>query len=378
MFSVAIELGGPRRLGHYMPLHVTPGLRGYTEEGSQVQAATGKGKLVSITALAARFCPTGRDIFLEKRCGVDTPTWERSVLGHVVDTLLARLFDEGLRILEDAFEVAVSEGSDVDLDSVEDTIIERGGLIASQLLQEWGTDREGRKEQKVVTLDEFADRMAPGEGDKLIEGTIAALDDLVRMETEALIGHVKKRRRRRWILRAIGIDWMSEVRATLARLQGPRKLDLDQETSKFLGVTANVVPDFLYAVTLVGDVKTGHYRPAYESVAVGYALFAEHVLRRRINTAAIFSVDLDINAGRVRSTRVWTVKPDEDRRRLWVTQRDMALDVIRAAAAPSHPGSESQSSCETCPYVAHCWKDGDVGGEATTPPLPGDPRGKAK
>lgn len=378
MFSVAIELGGPRRLGHYRPLHVTSGLRGYTRDGSQVQAATGKGKLVSITALAARFCPTGRDIFLEKRCGVDTPTWERSVLGHVVDTLLARLFDDGLEILEDAFEVAVSEGRDVDLESVESAIQERGSLIAGQLLQEWGSDREGKKDQKAVSLDDFAETIAPGKGGELIDRTISALDDLVRIETAALIAHVKERRRRRWMLRAIGIDWMSEVRATLARMQGAQRLDLDQETGKFLGVTANVVPDFLYAVTLVGDVKTGHYRTAYESVAVGYALFAEHVLRRRINTAAILSVDLDIDGGRVRSTRVTTVTPDDTRRRLWVTQRDMALHVIRGAQAPSHPPSAEQSSCKTCPYVAHCWKDGIVGGEATTPPLPGDPRGKAK
>lgn len=377
MFSVAIELGGPRRLGHYRPLPVTPGLRGYARDESQIQAATGKGKRVSITGLAARFCPTGRDLFLERRCSVDTPSWERKVLGHTVDTLLTRLYDDGFDTLEEAFEIAVSEGRDVDLAAAEVTIRERGCHIASQLLQEWEDDREG-SQQKGITLDEFADSIAPGKGDDLISRTLAALEDLVRLETEKLMAHVRERRRRRWALRAIGIDWMSEVRSTLARLQGAQKLDLDQDVSEFFGVSANVVPDFLYAVTLVGDVKTGHYRKAYESVAVGYALVAEYVLRRRVNTAAILSVDLDIDNGVVRSTQVTTVNPDDARRRLWVTQRDMALHVIRGSEAPSHPSAEEQSACSACPYIAHCWQGSVVGGAPITPPLPGPKNGKSK
>ena len=365
MFSVAIELGGPRKLAHYRPLPITPGLRGFAGEESQLRAPRA-GKKVSITGLATRFCPTGRDLFLERRVGADTgASWERHVLGRIVDKALLNLHIAGMELMDDEFERAVKNDSPVDIDGLEAAIRERGAeIVRAMLLEDWkykGADAT----YQTMSIEEFANAASPSSGEQLIERTLAALNHLVEKEADCLARHLRKRRLLAPFLRLIGIDWMAEARATLSRLECERQLDNGNETSSFFGVSPNIVPDIMYAVTLVGDVKTGAYHSFYDSVAVSYVLVAESILKRRINTAAILSVDLDIDAGRVRSHKVNIVQPDDDKRRLWIAQRDLALNVINSDEAPRHP--DDIDACRVCPYVRACWRDGKVGGIPITP-----------
>ena len=95
---------------------------------------------------------------------------------------------------------------------------------------------------------------------------------------------------------------MAEVRAVLARLQAEVQLDDPKHLpAKALGLSGGVKPDVLYAVTLVGDVKSGDFHDYYASVATGYAIFVEYALKTRVNAAAIVAVDLDLKAGKLRS-----------------------------------------------------------------------------
>ena len=362
MFSIAIELGGRRSLRYYKPLSVDAGLRGYAErDNSQLQMPGSRsGSLVSITGLATR-CPTARDLFLEKRVKVDTPSWERQVLGRVVDAALVELHRKGLDLMEDYFEANAGVRRRPDLSELQRQVTSEGVNIAGRVLNDWvysGRD----KTLKDLSIDEFADHLrGAGKGSDLVEKTHAALMDLMKYEAGRLISYLRGRAR-------VGKGWMAEARATIARLQTGLKLDVG-EASRLFGIQPNVCPDFVYAVTLVGDVKTGEFHSFYETVAKGYTIFAEYMLKRRINTAAILAVDLDLERGCLRSHKVHMITPDGRNRQRWMTQRDVALSVIRGESAPSHP--VELRTCMQCPYREHCWEGGVPGERPTTPLLPG-------
>jgi CRISPR/Cas system-associated exonuclease Cas4 (RecB family) len=370
MFSVAIELGAAGTLSHYQPLPVSADLRGYASERSQIRAEAGTDRLVSITGLSARYCPTGRDIYLEKVDKLDTLSWERSVIGKVVDSILVDLHRIGLEQMDDAFEESVRTGQDVNFTDLETSIATAGENAArTQLLSEWkyaGSDGD----LKNATLDEFAARIAGNSGADLIANTLAAIVDLIQYETKLLIRYLRRCRHGRFGLRHFSKSslWMAEARATLTRLQTGVTLDTKKHPARMFAVSPNVRPDFLYAVTLIGDIKTGKYYQFQESVATGYAIFAEYVLARRINTAFILSIELDLSAGHLRNHRVIRVHVDDQQRQLWITQRDFALKVLRANSIPPHP-SDLQP-CRECPYSHHCWEGGEPG---ATPLRPGTP-----
>ncbi len=362
MFSVAIQLGSPAAVTHYAPLPVSPALRGYAAEESQLRVTDVKVP-VSITGLAARWCPTGRDLYLEKVRKLKVPTWPRSVLGKVVDELLVGLHRTGLAVVEDAFESDVAGRQTFDLDATRTTILEQGKALVGGLLDAWPEDD---KSVKGLTLEAFAEQVDPGNGARLIEKTTEALFDLIKHETDILARYVAERRH-------VGGDWMAEVRATLTRLQTGLTLDGKGFRAVTFGLSESVRPDFVYAVTLIGDLKAGPYQAYYEGVATGYVIFAEYALHRRINTAAILAVDLDLSNGRVASHQVKIIKPDDELRTRWLTQRDDALSTCALPAEPPHPTDTSY--CPECLYRRVCWQDGVVGGTpiadgAPVPPAP--------
>lgn len=352
MFSVAIALGGDESLKHYAPMAVSPALRGYAREESQLRLPGGEQPkfAVSITALAARWCPTGRDLYLQKHSEANPLSWERSVIGKVVDGMLVQLYQDGLDVVETFFEDSVASGVAADLEQLRSSILERGQGIASTALDEWtfpGTPKR--------SLEAFAEEMAPGKGEALAEGTRIALLKLVEYETNLLVDYASSRR-------SASADWMAEIRATLGRLQTGVKLDSKDFPASVFGVSQGVRPDFVYAVTLVGDLKTGTYHEFYDTVATSYAIFAEYALSRRINTAAILAVDFDTTAGSVRSHVVRVIHPNDELRTRWVTQRDSALKTFELKQEPPHP--TDTSSCSVCPFRTICWTGGTVGGTA--------------
>lgn len=270
--------------------------------------------------------------------------------------------------MEDVFEDAVLNSRAVDLTRLESKITATGEEIVHSLLADWtfpGTDARFRN----ATLETFADHMATdGSGADLIDNTAAALIDLLTYETRALIRYLRDRRR----MSALGDvlfrrpgRWMAEAKATVARLQSEVKLDKNETDARTFGLSATIKPDFLYAVTLVGDIKSGTFHDFYESVATGYAIFAEHALGTRINTAAILAIDLDLSAGKIRSHKVVLVAPTNEQRMLWVTRRDSALKIVRSEAPPPHPADTA--SCYPCPYRTSCWERGNPGEGPVTP-----------
>lgn len=396
MFSVAIRLGGEGCERHHRPLLVEAGLRGYADP-SPLHAPP-SGKPVSPTNLAATFCPTGRDLYIEKVLKVDTPSWERSVLGVVVDKLLVAMYSRGLELVEDEFERATLGRSWPDLDGIASRIRDTAEELAVTVLGEWkykGTDQAFKE----ATIDDFAAAREAHDGADLVERTRATLISLIHHEVSILRAYLGSNRcfdprsqgaraRRadlrtyvgppRRFNRAIRRDvWMADVRGTLTRLQTGVRLDpANNETRKF-GISPNVCPDFLYAVTMVGDLKTGTYKAFYEDVATSYAILAEHHLKRRINTAAILSVDLDMTTKTVRSHDVKLVRPNSDLRRRWIAKRDSARRVVNGLEAPPHPNTIEP--CSPCPYRFRCWEDGTPGGTKITPtppPPPAKPPGK--
>lgn len=378
MFSAAIRLGTNDALEHYQPLAVTAALRGFAAEDSQLRVTVASDQeAVSITGCVARKCPSGRDLYFERRYKLDAPSWERSVIGKLVDSLLGGLHLAGLAHLEDAFEKAIETNAPINLDELGRSIRESGDELArTRLLETWkypGSD----KTLADISIEDFATRIAGDGGSDLIEKTLDALKDLVRHETDILLEFVRRRRRygriRDLVLRQPG-RWMAEVRAILARLQSEVKLDNSDAPAKALGLSASVKPDVLYAVTLVGDIKSGRYHDYYESVATGYAIFAEYALKTRVNTAAIVAIDLDLKAGKLRSLRVVPVRPDNKKRLRWMTQRNAAIEILRSATPPAHPADVSE--CSGCHFREKCWLNGSIGGTQITPDAPSKPHGK--
>lgn len=395
MFSVAIALGHDDALRHYAPLTISPALRGYASV-SQVQLPAGAlpKKFVSITELAIRFCPTGRDLYLAKFGGYQA-SWYRDVLGRVVDRILVDLHQAGLEIIEDAFENALSPRA-IDLSAIEAQIKDAGRTIVGRALNDWRFESKHPKYEG-MDFEQFAEAMRPGNGTSLIEGTTSSLFKLVELETEDLCTYIHRcrgsvlkqlalraatclRRGLETIHRAglkpeawklawldaksqapLDESWMARTRATLMRLQTGVQLDSKRFPARTFGVTDNICPDFLYAVAIVGDMKTGPNPEMYASVATGYALFAEYVLKRRVNTAAIMAVDIDIEAGTVLSRRVLPVRPDDALRNLWVTKRDFALRIYAQGSEPSHP--ENTAACQACVFRSECWVAGNIGGQ---------------
>jgi CRISPR/Cas system-associated exonuclease Cas4 (RecB family) len=375
MFSAAIKLGADDGLAHYRPLAVTAALRGFAAEESQLRIAVAEDEAVSITGCVARRCPTGRDLYFERRYKLDAPSWERSVIGKIVDTLLGSLHLAGLQCLEDAFEKTTTNGEQIDLDKLGAMIREKGEDLARvRLLEHWkypGKDTA----LKELSIEQFATHVAGASGSELIEKTLEALNDLVRHETTVLIDFIRRRRRNGRImdfLRRQPGRWMAEVRAVLARLQAEVQLDDPKKLpAGALGLSGCVKPDVLYAVTLVGDVKSGTFHDYYASVATGYAIFVEYALKTRVNTAAIVAVDLDLKAGKLRSLRVIPIQSNDEQRRRWLAQRNGAIDVLRSPSPPAHP--DDQTECRACHYLERCWLNGTVGGTPITPDAPQKP-----
>jgi CRISPR/Cas system-associated exonuclease Cas4 (RecB family) len=374
MFSAAIALGAGDSVDHYRPLAVSADLRGFAADESQLRRRVNSNEeAVSITGCVSRKCPTGRDLYLDRRYKIDAPSWERTVVGRVVDGLLSDLHIAGLQHLEDAFEDSTRTSKNIDLVTLRDKILDHGReLVHSRMYEKWVYKGHNKALEK-ITLDDFANHVAGAEGPEIVEGTIAALNDLVRHETDALIDYLRRQQRHgnfwdRFRRAASRGRWMAETRAVLWRLQFEVKLDSDNGRANDLGLTTGVKPDILYAVTLVGDVKSGHFYEYYQGVATGYAIFVEYALKTRVNTAVIVVVELDWRAGKLDSLRIVPIKPTDDQRRKWVARRNDALRILSLPEPPAHPTDRSE--CHTCHFRAECWGGGTVGGEERNPPAP--------
>jgi hypothetical protein len=246
-----------------------------------------------------------------------------------------------------------------------------------------------------MSLDEFAEALYPASAQSVIDGTVRALNALVSYEIDLLFRYAERcrggivgrlwSRGHTWVIRSVetlrilaepgslrdlwqrteksglpASDWIATVRATLNRLQTEIRLDVEEDSAATFGLSKGIRPDFLYAVTLLGDLKLGADSRNYDRVATGYAIFAEYVLKRRINTSAILAVDLDIEQGMLRSHTIRMVHPGDELRMQWVTQRDMALSIFARPTEPIHPDDTAQ--CTDCHFRSTCWEHGTVGG----------------
>src|SRR3954452_4222763 len=264
MFSVAAFFAGTRSREWFRPLLVRPNLRGFADDSVLVLGAGDPQPFVSITALAARRCPTGRDLYFEKR--ISPPSWSRFVLGKVVDALFVELYLAGTRILDDRLEVDPT-GATLDLPALREAITENGRQIATEIMRKHVVeDRNYRN----LPLDDYAVVCSSPEGAAtLIERTFQVLFDIIDHEVSALLRLIEDER-------AASDDWVPELRSAILQVQTGIKLDSKSKKASRFGLNEGVRPDFVYGVTLVGDLKTDSYHSFYNTVAAGYSIFCEY------------------------------------------------------------------------------------------------------
>lgn len=351
MFSVVKQLSEEKLLPLLRPLAVRRDLRGFEEEGSALRVAGGaKDTLVSITGLAARRCPTGRDLYLEKKKKLVPSSWPRSVLGKVVDKLLTELYLCGLDLVDTNLETDPS-GSALIAADTRSGIVAIGNDIIDRIMSEEVVTKEK------VTIEEFAKALFGADANNQLERTYQCLRTIVAHEAEVLVEIIEVARKR-------GEEWVPLLRWSLSMLQTGVKLDSSESAkASTFGLNPGVCPDFTYGVVLVGDLKADRYHSFYDLVAAGYAIFAEYVLRRRINYAILLLVEVDLGTPDKCTFNVVAVKIDDERRVAWSTQRDLAQTILRHPSLPAHP--VDTAFCTDCLYRPTCWTGGNVGDPAS-------------
>lgn len=344
MFTVTARLAGDTLLEFHRPLSVDPRLRGFAEESDFPVAGDKAQTPVSISALAHRHCPTGRDLYLDKKLATSVPSWERYVIGRVGEALLNRLYVVGVDYIDTQLETDPS-GSSLNLDAIRAEVSSRSNSILAELMS--GTVADGPNRDQ--TFDDFAKVVNTEDPTALVDNTMSAFSELIVHEIASLIELVDRERKQ-------GGDWVPRLRVALLQLQTVITLDTNHNPASRLGISRSVRPDFLYGVSIVGDTKVDFAYKFYDVLAAGYAIFAEYALGLRVNYAALFFVELDLANGRLTSAKVRMVKVDDTIRRLWITQRDSAQEVLRQPELPQLPADTS--NCSACPYNSRCWPSG--------------------
>lgn len=342
-------------------MQVRKELRGFEAEDSTLRISPSPTpQLVSITGLAARRCPTGRDLYLEKIDRISVSSWERYVLGKIVDELLVRLYEAGIEWIEKMLEDDPSGGL-LAGSAVLGQMQTAGFELIDELMAGIVTDRNHRGQ----TIDQYADAIFGSAASEQLDRTNRLLRTIVLHEARCLVRLVKRARGNasmRLIWKALGRlpDRMGRLRATLNTLETGLHLDSNSKRkASVFGLSEGIRPDFVYGALVVGDLKVDKYHDYYNLVAAGYAIFAEYVFSRRVNNALLMFVEADLTRPDGCEIKVVPVEVNNARRVAWSTQRDSARGILRLPVVPARP--TDIRFCAECPYRKVCWVNGEIG-----------------
>jgi CRISPR/Cas system-associated exonuclease Cas4 (RecB family) len=343
LFTVASAIWQQRYDRIYRPLEVSSRLRGFADESDFPALGEKSHPQISISALAHRVCPTGRDTYIEQKLKEGPPSWARHVIGKIGERLLIDLYNQGIDCLDKELERDPG-GETLDIDTIIGEARERGHAILDELMV--GSIEDNRYKQ--YSVPEFA-KLVAGDGRDLLDHTASALGQLIDHELTAMREFVASEQ-------GVGGDWVIRLRAALLAVQFGIKIDKGTDKPTRFGLTQGINPDFLFAGAIVGDLKIDQPHPYYDTLLAGYAILAEYYYRRRVNYAALYHVGLDLTSGTCSVPGIRLVQVTDEMRRLWITQRDSAQDILRLKNEPVLP--KDTRPCPTCAYNPRCWPNG--------------------
>ena len=309
-------------------------VRGYSVEPPVVLPADflmvnvdeeGNFQSLSVEKIASRYCPTRRDLYLDKKLGVKggkgRTTWGR-VAGHLIEEYCK-------------------------------------GLLA--FFNELAQKPDGLGYRKIQELAEDYSRMFWETRTKSFQ----RLQDKASIpgETERLVFLLQ--RTAKYELTMLGVDYafsQNENGKFVPLTQGI-PIVFDEEDIRIhpranLGLSEVTTPDFiiLKPTTVMGDVKTGdHLEPFHLHTIAGYALAYESQYEKDVNWGVVYFFQTHVTQMSFAQSYVFVI--DDFLRRKFLDARNEAYKILQLSEPP--PLADHERDCKYCKYRAVCYPNSD-------------------
>lgn len=286
---------------------------------------------ISVNLLATSFCPTDRNIYIERvlRAGhQDTEEWPR-VAGREIHKLLQQLHSFAQQFVGD---FAARQRSLRNFDICRAMMTFSGQYIVQV--------------RERLSVDENYPR-------RRINRLILHLQQIAAFEAIAAAALLNYRIART----EMGAGALSQEMDALFDFRA-----IEQELhARWLGLTEPVTPDFLYRRRIIGDIKTGEIDGGpggvFELTCTAYAMAWEQEYREPIDWGVI----LHVSHNRRRNVPIYK---GSQIYRLNTTARIRLLDkleqklrLIRDGQDPGYPGD--REVCRGCVYETVCYPEGE-------------------
>jgi len=306
------------------PVEVLQGYRGYELEAfpADLRAAP-----ISVNLLASCFCPTGRNVYVEKILQLPRPqgeVWAR-IRGRELHTFLQEIHRNTIQYAIEYTRCHPNTLRDFDVYTATLDFAEEHITATRERLTQ-----NGHQEREINRLILFMRQIATFEA-------IAASSILNFRISRANVG-VRNL--------AQEIDTLLDFRGLEQQLQ-PR----------WLGLSEPITIDFLYRRRVIGDIKTGEIDPVpgglFELTCAAYALAWERQTQDNIDWGVILHLRQSQrrNVPICQSSELYPI--DTQARIRLINRLEQRLRLIRDAQDPGYP--ENRDVCRECPYEQMCY-----------------------
>jgi len=288
---------------------------------------------ISVSLLASSFCPTARNVYVERvlrLAGRGIETWPR-VAGREIHRLLQQLHRFAQQYVGDF--AARRTLSDFDIYGAMMTFADDHITHVREELSADGNHPPSEIDRLSMHLSQIA----------AFEAMTAATFLNYRISRTGIGARSLQQEMDSWL----------DFRGVEQELQ-----------AGWLGLTEPVTPDFLYRRRVVGDIKTGEVDAGpgglFELTCTAYALAWERVHGEPIDWGVVLHVSHNQrrNVPIYRESRIYPLDTTA-RIRLWDRLRQK-LSLIRDEQDPGYPAS--RGVCHGCIYEAICYPEGGQDG----------------
>lgn len=313
-------------------------IRGYSTDETTLAAelysqrvdGNGKFKGLSVEAIGSKYCPTRRDVYLEKKLGTKTKKQNR-VWGQYAGRIVEQFST---------------------------------GLI---------TYFEAIGKQKYTTSFQELQLSAEAYANQFKEKASGQLDRLEKVATNNretanyLIDHLS--RNAQYELALLGLDAMYSqprgyFRKFFRKMPYPNLLEdvriiLDSASllispKQHLGLSENTTPDFLIEgkKLAIGEIKTGPHIQAFHLITLaGYALAYESAYKRDIDIGMVYFYET--HNRELNFAQSYVVFIDDYLRRQFLDSRNEVYSVLQKSDPPAL--ADKDRYCKTCRLKDHCY-----------------------
>ena len=278
---------------------------------------------LSVGQIASGFCPTQRDLYLEKAQGIrisrTNKTWG-SITGHLIEQYCMGI-----------------------LDYFRDFANNPGGLnyqLIQSLAEEYSQNFWRHRGGKINELQEKAKTSL-----ETPERLMFLLQQTAKYE-----------------LTMLGADYLfsNTIQEFIPLLEGI-PIKFDQESVKIyphtnLGLSEFTTPDFIIfePEIVMGDVKSGpHIEPKYLHTITGYALAYESQHQTDVNFGVVYFFETHTEQLNFAQSYVFVIS--DVLRRGFLDKRNQSYKTLQAMSFP--PLADREKHCQYCKYLSNCYPE---------------------